>query len=278
VIALLRLAGLLDEAIAQLLTFPSTAYAQNRHLPIFDVPAFGVPLALLASGFVAGWRRRPDPLFLVAAAGLAFYGYAGLRPDGEHLLPVRAMAAIAAAGLLSRWEKQRLARGVAVIAFGGLALPGFAFQVSRAQAGLRASADGAAPAAARGLADFPTGLLEAARFLDAHSARDAPVFVGNRRHDRISLNHSLLYFLAQRRGTTRYYNLHPGLATTPEVQREIVRSLDAVDALVLWDAPLWDEPNASARSSGALDLDEAIRERYRPVADWGPFHGLVRRP
>jgi hypothetical protein len=163
------------------------------------------------------------------------------------------MAAIAAAGLLSRWEKQRLARGVAVIAFGGLALPGFAFQVSRAQAGLRASADGAAPAAARGLADF-------------------------RRHDRISLNHSLLYFLAQRRGTTRYYNLHPGLATTPEVQREIVRSLDAVDALVLWDAPLWDEPNASARSSGALDLDEAIRERYRPVADWGPFHGLVRRP
>jgi hypothetical protein len=274
----LRVQGTLDDAAAQAIVFPATAYAEARRLPIFDVPAFAIPLAVLLTAVAVAWRRRQDALLLVALAGLAFYGYARVRPDAEHLLPASAFALVAGAGVLQRWPHRALARLVAFAVFAALAMPALALRVARVRAALEASATPGTPPAAGGFLAFPPDLLEAVRFLDARVSAGSPVFAGNDRHDRIMLNHALLYFLAERPGVSRYYNLHPGLATTREVQGEIAACLDRTPALVRWRAPLWDEPNGSGRSSGVTGLDDAIRRRYRQVASWGAFSGWERRP
>ena len=97
--------------------------------------------------------------------------------------------------------------------------------------------------------------------------------MGNDRHDRLVYNAPLVYFLAGRPNATRYDNLHPGVATTPAVQVEIIRSLEAsgVRWIVLWEGPPPGEPNESSLSSGVVVLDEWIARRAREAARFGSF-------
>jgi len=73
------------------------------------------------------------------------------------------------------------------------------------------------------------------RYIQENVPQDAPVFVGNLRHDRISINDVMLYFLCGRESATRYHELHPGLATTLECQKEIVDEIkgSGVEVVIL---------------------------------------------
>jgi hypothetical protein len=122
-------------------------------------------------------------------------------------------------------------------------------------------------------------LEQALLFLDQRLPAGAPVFVGNQRHDLIFINCSLCYFLLRRPSATPYYNLHPGLATTEAVQREIVAQLELkrIEWILLWEAPLGDALERGG-TSGATDLDAYLASRYESVARYGPWEIRRRSP
>ena len=89
----------------------------------------------------------------------------------------------------------------------------------------------------------------------------------------------MFYFLAERHSATKYHELHPGLATTEEVQLEIIDELKRknVKFIVLWSgAENVTEPNESSVSSGVTLLDDFIRTNYAPVMYFGPYKILQK--
>jgi hypothetical protein len=129
------------------------------------------------------------------------------------------------------------------------------------------------------LIEQPTA--EAAQLIDRLTAPGDPIYVGAGRHDKLASSDVRLYFVANRGSVTKWYDLHPGVQTTPAIQQEIVASLRGRTPKVVVLNDAWDdivEPNASAQSSGVTLLDDYLRAHYTPVATIVPYTILVPRP
>jgi len=119
-----------------------------------------------------------------------------------------------------------------------------------------------------------------ARFLLAHRDGDPQLYVGAGRHDKLLLGDVVLYFAAEAKAATRWHDLHPGVQTRLDVQREMVREMESSRPQFIVVDTTWDEvvePNASASSSGVVLLDEFIRRDYSPVFRSGAIAVLARR-
>lgn len=106
---------------------------------------------------------------------------------------------------------------------------------------------------------------------------EGKIFVGNYRHDMIYANNIMFYFLVDRHSATKFHELHPGLATTRSIQREIIDELikQRVNYIVLWNGyESFTEPNESGKSSGVTDLDEFIQSNYSEVKTIGHYRIL----
>lgn len=125
------------------------------------------------------------------------------------------------------------------------------------------------------------------RFLRRHVPRDEPVYVGVTRHDAIVISNQRFYYLAERRSSSRYNELHPGYADDPEVQQEIIDAIDrrGVRCLVLWqfgwsDAVL-EEKKARRRAKlphlGAVKLDEFLWTHFEPVTKYDEYYVMWRK-
>jgi len=117
-------------------------------------------------------------------------------------------------------------------------------------------------------------VLATVKFIQMNTKLEERIFVGNSRHDRIFVNDIMFYFLSERHSATKYHELHPGLATTREVQQEIIEELkeNNVRYVVLWNgAENVMEPNESAISTGVTDLDDFISKNYISIMTFGPY-------
>jgi hypothetical protein len=108
-----------------------------------------------------------------------------------------------------------------------------------------------------------------------------PIFVANPRHDLVRAGNPLVYVLTERPNPTRYDVMQPGVVTTLEVQREIIRDLrDSRTRLVVrWLSPVAAEaePNGAGRSSGVRALDRHLATRYTEVERFGDYSVLRLR-
>jgi len=114
--------------------------------------------------------------------------------------------------------------------------------------------------------------IAAIDWIRRHTGPDALLFVGTGRHDKIFINDMLFYFLADRLPATKWANFDPGLQTTAAVQQDMIRELSAKNVpyvVVETDYDNQREPNASARSSGVLELDAFLRAHYVPAVKFG---------
>ena len=119
-----------------------------------------------------------------------------------------------------------------------------------------------------------------ARFLLDNRGSDPRLYVGAGRHDKLFVGDVVLYFAAGATAATRWHDLHPGVQTRLEVQREMVREMESSSPQFIVVDTTWDdvvEPNASASSSGVVVLDEFIRREYSPVFRSGAIAVLARR-
>jgi len=121
--------------------------------------------------------------------------------------------------------------------------------------------------------------LAAAQYIKSRVKPDENIFVGNYCHDRILINNVMFYNLVERNSATKYHELHPGLATTKPVQREIVAELKNknVKYVVLNDIGRGcREPNKSSISSNAFDLDNFLDSEFSVVLKLDDYSVLKR--
>jgi hypothetical protein len=115
----------------------------------------------------------------------------------------------------------------------------------------------------------------------AKTIPNEPIYVAPRRSDLVTSGAPLIYTLSERPNATRYDIAAPGVVTTAEVQREIVRDLTRarVQVVVRWDDPASaaPEPNKAGESSGVTLLDDYLERAFRPQARFGPWVVLQRR-
>jgi hypothetical protein len=104
-----------------------------------------------------------------------------------------------------------------------------------------------------------------------------PIFVGGYRHDRIFINEVTFYFLSERPPATRYQELHPGIATTAPIQREIIGELQRrhVRFVVLAYQPIPNNERVGPPDSHLLD--DYLWEHYARVCSWEGYAAYVKR-
>jgi hypothetical protein len=110
-------------------------------------------------------------------------------------------------------------------------------------------------------------------YIQAHAQAGEPIFVGNQRHDLISVNDISFYFLSDHPSATFYHELYPGVATTRAVQKVIASETQSkgVKWIVLVNTGRSYDPNASSVSSGVHYLDDYIHSKYVQVAVFGIY-------
>jgi hypothetical protein len=247
---------------------------------------FYLPLILLAaSALWAAWAAVRRPRWALAAVPPLAVGVLYLigRPDEFHLVPLSVVLAVALAVAAAR-ERTAAWRAALLVALGLIALHG----VERRAGQLLHPPP---------LADVPSPVADGVKTAPADAAAlrallprihaltppGCPIFVAPPRFDKVSVGDPLLYVLAQRPNPTRYDVIQPGIATTAEVQLEIIRDLERTRPAVLvrWLDPrgIADEPNDSSRSSGVRLLDRYLAARYGPPERFGAYALHVgRRP
>lgn len=265
--------------------------AATPGIPFLMPPALAVALLLVV--FRARPSRPPEPADRTARAGafalavLALFAanLARVRSDIAHAVPSVVVGFAVGAILVERLLRER---GRARLVLAGIATL-LALQTALPAVGVLASSQlRSLPLVVRGAADpaRASNLYAgaAARDVAAWLRENVPagerIFVGCGRHDRIFANEPILYFLSGRRPGSRYHALDPGVATTAAAQEEIVRDLERHRVRFVVLSTRLDrrrEPNGSARSSGVTRLDDALRERYRPVAKFAPWYVVLRR-
>jgi hypothetical protein len=299
----------------QLVVFPSVVLGSVRRLPypqvvpdvalflaepreyvrwarfVFPPLVYGAALAYLGWSLVRTRQIDRDARIrmvggtAVTLFGLLVFAQALSRYDWIHVLPSTIWASLAAGLLVSRvpvgsWKHWPVA--VSLSALLGATLFTYAAPSVR---DLEMILEYASPKGCHSSLERASCAVvqpdqeRAVAFVHARTGGDEPIFVGNARHDQILINDVMFYFLAARPCPTRYHELHPGVATTLAVQKEIVEEIRAgqVAWVVTVEWPPSTEPNGSAISSGIQVLDEFIRADYRPAAEFGRYVVWRRR-
>lgn len=304
-------AGALGDFVAQAVVFPFSEFSRMRSLPVslrisqfaaairhgLPAPAilevarvpvlFGLFAAASLTASVRGGRaffRRPGDAaaragFLFGLAGILLLDVARHRADAGHLFPALPFALLSTASLVGPRpaERSRLVAAAGALGFALVALLSLPVIAARLRSAREPAVETGLPSTPV-LRGFDGDLLRAARSAAASTRLDERIYVGNSRHDAVVYGATLVYFLAGRKGATRYDNLHPGVVTTLPVQREIVESLDrrGTRVVVLWDGPPLIEPNESSIPSGVTFLDAWLQAGFREIAGFGAYRVLAR--
>ena len=123
----------------------------------------------------------------------------------------------------------------------------------------------------------PPDLREVVRYIKRNSSEDEMIYVGVANHDCFTTNHPAVYFLADRGYASRYHELHPGVTTTPDVQREIIAELETyAPRLVVLTPAYVHEPNDSSIDLRVDLLDGYISSNYERMETFGNYEIWVR--
>ncbi|HXY41168.1 MAG TPA: hypothetical protein VEQ10_15955, partial [Vicinamibacteria bacterium] len=221
----------------------------------------------------------------LAALVLVTCPLALVRVDVVHQFPIRFPALVLVPGLwcliADALALPRAAAGLGVVALAPFLLRPISVETSRLSRLPSQWHDGTSHGIPRAWGvPLDADQAEAIRAVRTRLPAEAPLFVGNTRHDLAYINDAIFYFLAERRCVTYYHNLLPGLVTTERVQRQMGAELArAAPPLVVLRAGLesGQEPNQSRRPSGVTLLDDAIRASYHQDVVVGRYQIWTRR-
>jgi hypothetical protein len=258
------------------------------------ITAHGPDLAVLAGTVFAFRRWRSDPerarAALLFLTPIPLFWMAAHVQRNTHVFSMAAFSLLLA-GLLwrsaSRGLRVALAAALVIYAAGLWTSPAMSFALAASQ--LRESRTLDVPGA-RGIR-MPRADAEAygpiVEQIRAEVTQDEPIWVGVARHDAVVIGDLRFYYLTGRRGCSRYYELHPGVADAPGPQREIVQAIEelGVQRVVLWrfgwpDATLDRIKRQRQRALphlGATILDDYLASAFEPEFTRGEYVALRRR-
>lgn len=296
----------LDAFLHDIIRFPTTYYADMRSLPFpgpgelksqpQEIAVYFPILILLLAAWILPIRRSQNegiaadrswfPLAVMMAVLQVVLFYKGVvRVSGLHMMmsiiPATVLAGLVADQVMTRrgWRAALAITALIGVAPGLGAIRELALDLRQPQRSLLGWAVTAKPqprtcAAIDERSMFRLGgdYRAVASFVRRHTPPDARILVGLGRHDKIFVNPQILYFAADRLPGTRWHHFDPGLQTRDDIQASIIADLQRHDVgWVIRDASYdaVQEPNDSARSSGAFGLDRYLAQEYRKVTESG---------
>jgi hypothetical protein len=114
---------------------------------------------------------------------------------------------------------------------------------------------------------------QAVAYIQRHLAPGRFLYVGATTQSLAWFNDDLFYFLADRPPATRFDMFVPGITTSATVQSEMLRDIrqKRTEYIVLFRTPPSHEPNLSSVDSGVSILDDAIRQDYTQLTQFGRY-------
>jgi hypothetical protein len=216
---------------------------------------------------------------LLAAMAALFCLKGTVRPHVVHFAPA-IVASLVLAGCLMRYLSPRISMVLVVVllvffvAPARLALVRVVGNVPTFAAACREVVH---PTLACVPADAAT--VSAARFIEAEMPEVKDLYVGAGRHDRIFVGNVAAYFIAAKRPVTKWHELHPGIQTRADIQREIISELRCSHSVVVMLDRRWDgqvEQSAALQPSGSRELDRFLMETFVAVKEFESIIVLAR--
>lgn len=253
-----------------------------------------VPVAVAAAwiGLLARWRKALYPaqgnaLILFTLAAFFSLNQLFRRPDAYHMTAAFLFALtpalyLAARALRGQSGPDRTNLIIVLVLLGGLFTAPTLVSRFHELSALRKDTFRVGVKGALHIRPLPSGMKEAqlwnnyeyaVNFIKHYTGPNQPIFVGSIRHDRFCQGDPLFYFLADRPPATRFYRMQRGVVTHPDVQRQIMRELDARRVqLIVLRKDLDDcctEPNLSSRARGVTALDDYLKTHYAVKTKFG---------
>jgi uncharacterized membrane protein YhaH (DUF805 family) len=287
-----------DALVRSFIDFPRINFA-GRHTPLPGPESFlawinfYLPLAIIVAAAItfrqATAARRPT-LALLLMICVSTLALATQRLDTMHAYPAIMFSMVLLCACIAGWQREnrRLLRTLllsgTIFCYGLVPLIGWAQKVTEPW---QAGQSGSAPVDERRYSrnEHPDEIVragsvrlapdqrQAVGYIQRHLAPGKPLYVGATTHGLTWFNDALFYFLADRPQATRFDMSLPGLTTSAAVQSEIRRDIrqKQIEYVVLFRAPVSHEPNLSSVDSGVRILDDAIRQDYIQVAEFGRY-------
>jgi hypothetical protein len=274
-----------DALIRSFIEFPKVNFAA-RHIPypgpgsVMAWITFYLPLSVIVAAAItfqqdAAARKPAFALLWIASASTL--ALATQRLDTVHAYPAIMFSMVLLCACFDLWqhENRRLLRTIllagATFCYAYVPLIDWSQQVSALrQIG---QSDQAEQIARAGTIRLASDQRRAIGYIQRHSAPDGPLFVGAATHGLAWYNDALFYFLADRRQGTPFDMFVPGITNSTAVQAEIRRDIrqKQIEYVVLFRVPPSHEPNLSSADNGVRILDDAIRQDYHQVAEFGRY-------
>ena len=290
----LVLAGSGPDAWNQLMRFPFLKFADYRGLPYLSMralinirhdslkalaqhywyiaPFFLFPFIVACSAAVGAISffskqrlgRLDYPVIFLTGAGMACLPQAFGRSDFWHLIPL-GMVSIVLSYLLvaALWTSfyRKSAGALLLVCTGFWWIPIHNYRIPWNGTITPLSAETA----------------QLVSFLNANHKGER-IYVGAENHDRMVGNAPAIYFLADVKCGTKYYQLDPQIVSTESVQMEIIGELQDNDVrTVVLSKWYWEEPNRSKLDLGIDRLDQYIRSNYSLTLDNEKFSVWVKK-
>jgi hypothetical protein len=99
------------------------------------------------------------------------------------------------------------------------------------------------------------------KYIKENIPLDEKIYIGLKDHSKVYINNILLYFFIGREVPTFYHEFFPGITNTYLGQTRIVKELQNLNYLILWDFFVC-EPNESCNSSNVFVLDQYISKNF----------------
>lgn len=273
-------------------TFPKPCFDLNMifhgSLAFIYINQFYIPILIYAATIPYLLRRRLPALLVIFIFGILTFNQVRIRPDPAHLLTVIAPAIILFGYMLHDTfvvRKKGIFRYAFCIFMSILLALLFIKNADKYMKNtytkvmkkeiIKTDFDKGAIYVPK---DEREGLLKTIDFIKNNTAGHDKIYIGNIVHWKDDFGGSLiLYYLADRLPSTKYYELLPGLIRSPEVQKEIAQSLESnsVKLVVLQDVDTGDLCAEDAPPESRI-LDEYIRRHYRLSAKFGKY-GMYKR-
>jgi uncharacterized membrane protein YhaH (DUF805 family) len=287
-----------DALVQSFIDFPRMCFA-GRHLPL-PSPAgsllawcdFYLPLAVIVAAAIT-LRQAPDahrPSFvLLLMLSVSTLALATQRLDIPHAYPAIMFSLVLLCMCIPEWhlKNRNLLRNLllsgAILCYGIVPLFVWTWRMTGMK---EAVPPGIAPADVRYSRNDPPNKIvragpiplafdqrQAVGYIQRHLLSGRPLYVGVTTHGLGWYNDSLFYFLADRPQATRFDMFVPGITNGADVQSEILRDIrrEKTEYIVLLRVYPSHEANLSSVDSGVSILDDAIRQDYIQVAEFGRY-------
>ncbi|MEM3000939.1 MAG: hypothetical protein QXP41_01930 [Candidatus Nitrosocaldus sp.] len=280
-----------------LIVYPLTEFTKYRNLPypppsLSSLPFYTFPATLFSGLLVSVFfmKRKIQPIitygiFLISLFGILCLNQVRIRSDLIHLLPIALTSILLSPILIHNLpikpfsgNKLRMIIWMSFFILSGITLykpvvikfPSLPWDYT-----IKVTNPDIQRAKYLKLSE---SLRDAVVYIMRNTPEEEYIYVGVKNHDRLVINHPIIYFIAERNCPARFHGFDPNLTET--IQNDVVTNLKekAVRLIVLTPEAPWEEPSLNKTDEEIDIIDNYIANNFELKERFGLYEIWVKTP